>query len=320
MKIFSESNHAWEKQNHNKTAPGKKSRSKKQVEAGDRGDEDDNEQVEITLPPTDPPPHKPRTYKKTPAPVPPIVPKSTQQSTEVPPKKTKPQAVNSVTPLTLTPKALMRDSRPASFVGVLINSPSKPQTQSSGAIAELQPPHPGRSKRSADLDSEAAQVANELHNAQSEPEEGDFSPGQFEEPPDSDEERRQLLGPKESQTTSETEADGGATNTLFAEALGHALRPTNAPSVANSDTSFDDSTSDEFLGGIDEALMEEDDEEERKGLEEARGKGLDSKRAKARQLAKEQADWRKSEKGKGKEIDDGLPKAQVSKLSKSQVQ
>ena len=115
---------------------------------------------------------------------------------------------------TPTPRTRPGCSGQEEFDGVLLDSPSRPAGRAPAT----------RANHSMDRDSEAAEVAKGLQEpgveGDGEGDEDKFPPDQFEEPPDSDEECKRMLGSGGAPTMSETEVDGEQLVSSYSKALG----------------------------------------------------------------------------------------------------
>lgn len=254
-----------------------------------------------------------------------------------------------------TPPAAGSRGRPQAFDGVLVDSPRRPPRQPTVAPASLLSPtitHNDRGKRerehrSVDQDSEAAEVDQGLQDAGVEGEhaysgkgsdEDGFPDDQFEEPPDSEEERIRLLGIGRAERAFTPAEHGEISSNTYSRALGEALKeltpePTHrhsrvpSPASEGTEDSFEPSTSsEEYMSGLKDALSAETDAKQRARLEQERATKLKAREDKARQYADEQAQWRQATKGKGREVEDGddkegeMPKPMVTRLTKAQTE
>lgn len=265
------------------------------------------------------------------------------------PKRVEPKTIETIDASTL-PAANPHGRRALAFDGVLVDSPQRPPRK--GTVAPASPPSPtiprnrqGREQRSMDQDSEAAEVAKGLQDAEAQGQQGysdegsdgdQFPEDQFLEPPDSEDERATLRKIVTKQRASEHPAEHGELSSIYSRALGEALKeltpePTQdhsrAPSRASEATkdSFEHSTSsEEYLSGLNDALSAETDGKQRAQLERERATKLKAREEKAQQYAEEQAQWRQATKGKGREMgNDGegeMPKPVVTRLTKAQTE
>ncbi|KAF9503197.1 hypothetical protein BS47DRAFT_1369720 [Hydnum rufescens UP504] len=161
-------------------------------------------------------------------------------------------------------------------------------------------------------DSEAAEVAKGLEGLGDEGEDfSGFPADQFEEPPDSEEEQRRLLG---LHTASETQAFGpNAWHKAYSKDPGEASKDTEAPSSSESDgvvPSFADSTTDgEYISGLEEVMNNERNLRDLARLEAERAKGKGK-----------EAEVEVDDEAEEKELGVAHMKPLVSRLTKSQME